>query len=73
MQNVFTGRLLSACMSATTSEESMPPGQKCPQGHIGDHAQIHRAPQQRIELAEGVVHAADAVGRPGSAASRADQ
>ncbi len=48
--NVRTGRALCCCISATTTLESIPPGQEGADRHVGHHAGGHGIGQRRLEL-----------------------
>ena len=48
--NVLTGRMLCACINATTVELSMPPERNAPERHVGDHLLAYCVAQQRVEL-----------------------
>ncbi len=50
IENVRTLLPRAACISATTVDESMPPGQECAERHVGDHAAADGILQQCFQL-----------------------
>ena len=61
-------------MMATTSDESIPPGQKRPERYVGFHAHADRVVQQRVELIDRFRSVpVNGPLKPSSAARLADQ